>query len=112
MHFQNLSVPTPVAEVRRDNEKVGRVGQVLAEQLPIFLLLRLTQGTHEHRDDAKLVFVAGTSNDSIYLSAITAPHCHNSAKWEWMKIKSALIHLYAHPSVKTNGKPPAYCMIS
>lgn len=57
-----MAAPTPVAEVRRDNEKVGRVCQVLAEQPPIFLLLRLTQGAHKHRDDAKLIFVAATSD--------------------------------------------------
>lgn len=49
---------TPVAEVRRDDEEVGRVCQVFAEQLPVLLFFRLTQRAHKHRDDAELVFVA------------------------------------------------------
>lgn len=54
-------VPTPVAEVRGDNEKVGGVCQVLAEQFPIFQFPGLAQGSHKHGDDAKLVFVAENS---------------------------------------------------
>lgn len=56
-----MSVHTPMAEVRWDDEKVRRVCQVFAKQLPILLFLWLTQRTHQHRHDAKLVFVAATS---------------------------------------------------
>lgn len=101
-HFQCFysSVPTPVAEVGWDNEKVGRVCQVFAEQLPIFLFLGLTQGAHKHRNDAKLVFVAATSDYWINnLSTITAPHWQYSVQWAWVEIKSALIQFYFPQSI-------------
>lgn len=60
--FFQFLVPTPVAEVRRDYEKVRRICQVFAEQPPIFLLLRLTQSTHKHRNNAELIFVAAKSD--------------------------------------------------
>lgn len=88
-----LLLRTPVAKVRWDNEKVGRVCQVLAEQLPIFKFLILTQGTHKHRDDAKLVFVAAERDYRIKsISAVTASRFHSSLQWAMMEIKSALIH--------------------
>lgn len=58
----DVSVHTPMAEVRWDDEKVRRVCQVFAEQFPIFLFFWLTKRTHQHRHDAKLVFVAATSD--------------------------------------------------
>lgn len=67
---KHLSQPTPVAKVRRDDEEVGWVCQILAEQFSILLFLTLTQGSHEHGDDAKLVFVAAQDrNQSIDSSA-------------------------------------------
>lgn len=90
-HCFPLSVPTPVAEVRGDNEEVGRVCQILAEQLPVLLFLRFTQRTHKHRDDAKLVFVAATSDYSIYNLGTTALCYQNCVYSAWLEIKSPFI---------------------
>lgn len=88
----SMSIPTPVAEVRWDNEEVGRVCQILAEQLPIFLFLRFTQRTHKDRDDAKLVFVAAIWDYWINnLGTITAPYSQNCVHCAWLEIKSAFI---------------------
>lgn len=65
-----------MAKVGGDNEKVGRVCQVLAEQLPIFKFFILAQGTYKHGDDAKFVFVAAKTDHGITsLSTGRAPHC-------------------------------------
>lgn len=57
-HYLCSSALTPVAEVGWDNEKVGRVCEVLAEQLPVLLFLGLAQSAYKHGHDAELIFVA------------------------------------------------------
>lgn len=56
---------TPVTKVGRDDEKVGRVCQVFAEQFPIFVLLVFTQSAHEDGDDTKVVFTAAKSDQLV-----------------------------------------------
>lgn len=79
-----------MAEVRGDNEEVGRVCQVLAEQFPIFVLLIFTQSSHEDGDDTKVVFTAAESHQfplacchvlNNALNAVKAHHyCHSTEK--------------------------------
>lgn len=52
-----------MAEVGRDNEKVGRVRQVFAEQFPIFVLLVFAQSAHEDGDDAEVVLTAAKTDE-------------------------------------------------
>lgn len=68
---------TPVAKVRWDNEEVWRVRQVLAEKLPVFNFLVLTQGTHKHGDDAKFVFAAAKKEKK----KITEWNTGNDSSW-------------------------------
>lgn len=64
---------TPVTKVGRDDEKVGRVRQVFAEQLPIFMLLVFAQSAHEDGDDTKVVFTAAKP-DRLVLPCRRIPH--------------------------------------
>lgn len=61
----NQTSRTPVTKVRRDDEKVGRVRQVFAEQFPIFMLLVFTQSAHEDGDDTKVVFTAAKPDQLV-----------------------------------------------
>lgn len=61
----NETSRTPVTKVGRDDEKVGRVGQVFAEQLPILVLLVFTQSAHQDGDDTEVVFTAATSDHLV-----------------------------------------------
>ena len=60
------AVPTPVAEVRWDDEQIRGICQVLAEQCSVLLFLRLAQCAHQHRDDAKLIFVAADRMEAYF----------------------------------------------
>lgn len=51
-----------MTKVGGDDEQVGRVGQVLAEQLPVFVLLVFTQSAHQDGHDAEVVFTAAKSD--------------------------------------------------
>ena len=73
-----------MAKVGGDNEKVGRVCQVLAEQLPIFKFLILTQGTYKHGDDAKFVFVAAKKHTMEL--PVWAQEEHLIEQWRLMEI--------------------------
>lgn len=61
----NETSPTPVTKVGRDDEEVGRVCQVFAEQFPIFVLLVFAQSAHEDGDDTKVVFTAAKSDQFV-----------------------------------------------
>lgn len=61
----NETSRTPVTKVGRDNEKVGRVCQVFAQQFPIFVLLVFTQSAHKDGDDTKVVFTTAKSDQLV-----------------------------------------------
>lgn len=65
---------TPVAEVRGDDKEIGRVCQILSEQLAVHFLAICGQRTDQHRHNGELTLPTAT-NRRDNVTQVTIIYC-------------------------------------